>query len=363
MNELIVLDKKTKRKGQRIWELDFLRGICILLMCVDHLFYDVNSMYFSWSRSDNSFLNGLYKVANFYWTGVGVPKYTIELAEYIFLAFIFLAVAISLIVKLISYRKGKIELSEFKEKGVNYSIAMGGIVIAILSMVVLNRVYPFHFDSSYYSARDFVHPIVLCIFFTLCGQSCRFSRNNVVRTLQIAICAGLITLVTYLAGPLFGGDLTVRFGVLHMLSAAVACYTVIELIFKLVVKDADKRKYFISATCLVVGIISYFLYQYIWSLYGTSSFTKNDSLAWLHSAFRQNFTSSDYFVLLEHLHKVMFGCAIAPFIYPNKKSLVPKLQCVNKGSVCFFGRNTLWVVLLHQPIISGILYLLDIIIK
>lgn len=363
MNELVVLDKKTKRKGQRIWELDFLRGICILLMCVDHFFYDIYDMYRSWGSSSNGFLKGLYGAADFYRNGVELPAFTIELAEYVFLSIIFLAVVISFVVKYIKYRKGIGESKEeIKKRGINYAIALGGITIAIISMVILNRIYGFA-ASVRNSVRDFVHPIVLCIFFTLCGQSCRFSRNNVVRTLQIAICAALITIVTYLAGPIFGGDLTVRFGVLHMLATAVAVYTVIELIFKFIVKDPNKRKYFISVTCLVVGIISYFLYQYIRSIYLTPSFSRNDSLAWLHEAFKLDFTSSDYFPLLEHLHKIMFGCAIAPFVYPDKKSLMPKLQNVNKGAVCFFGRNTLWVVLLHQPVISGILYVMSLIIK
>lgn len=365
MNELVILDKKTKRKSQRIWELDFLRGICILLMCVDHFFYDVNSMYLNWINSSNDFLRGLYNVANFYWNGVELPAFTIELAEYIFLSCIFLVIVITFIVKYVGYKNGKGEsLEEIKRRGINYSVALGIILIAIISMVILNRVYGFFLDNAYNSVRDFIHPIVLWIFFLLCGQSCRFSRNNVIRTMQIAICAGLITLVTYLAGPLFGGDMTVRYGVLHMLATAVAVYTVIELLFRLIVRDANKRKYAISATCLVVGIVSYFLYQHICSLSsGTVAFVKNDSLAFLHTAFRLHFTSSDYFPLLENLHKIMFGCAIAPFIYPDKKSLVPKLQYVNKGTVCFFGRNTLWVVLLHQPVIAGILYLMDIIIK
>ncbi len=364
MNELVVLDKKTKRKGQRIWELDFLRGICILLMCVDHFFYDVYDIYWSWRNSPNSFLKGLYGVADFYRNGVELPSFTIELAEYIFLSIIFIAIILSFIVKYIKHSKGTgLDSEEIKKVGINYSLAVAMIAIAVISMVILNKTYDISFGSVHNSVRDFIHPIVLCIFFTLCGESCRFSRNNIVRTIQIAICAGLITLVTYFAGPLFGGDLTVRYGVLHMLATAVAVYTIIEVIFSLVIKDSDKRKYFISAACLVVGIVSYLLFCNIESSRYASSFTRNDSLAWLHSAFADNFRSSDYFPLLEHLHKVMFGCAIAPFVYPDKKSLMPKLQYVNKGAVCFFGRNTLWVVLLHQPVISGILYIISLVVK
>lgn len=47
------LDKVSKYRN-RIWELDFIRGVCIILMVMDHLFYSVSNIFnASWLASGN----------------------------------------------------------------------------------------------------------------------------------------------------------------------------------------------------------------------------------------------------------------------------------------------------------------------
>ena len=56
--------------NKRIWELDFLRGLAIIMMVFDHLMFDFSYLdnYFSNFRQvDNSIFNWLYEVANLYW--------------------------------------------------------------------------------------------------------------------------------------------------------------------------------------------------------------------------------------------------------------------------------------------------------
>ena len=360
--------QKTKRVRKkfdptsRIWELDFLRGFCILLMCVDHLFVDVYTMYRNWSTSEKSFFANFYHAAARYMgyssDKVLVPLETMQICEYVFLWLIILLVTISFIVKI-----AKAKTKPTKSQVIDYSLAMAFAVLSCVAMVIVNNTvgYADGTANSRHTARDFIHQIVLWFFFLLCGIGCRLSKNNFKRFLQIAICAGLISLFTYLAEVVLKmSGVLVLYGVLHMLATAVLVYAVIELIWKLIFKKPEqdeKRKYAISITCFIFGVAFYFLNQYLWQI--SDSLPANDWLAWFHEGFCDVFQSSDYFKLCESLPMIMFGAAIGPFIYPEKKSLFPELQPINKGVFCFMGRHTLWVVLIHQLVLSGSLFLID----
>ena len=141
-----------------------------------------------------------------------------------------------------------------------------------------------------------------------------------------------------------------------MLATAVLIFTVIQGVCTLIFKDQEKRKYAISIACFVLGVATYALNQYFWKADGL---IETDALAWFHYVFAVDFHSSDWFTLSENLHRVLFGAAIAPFVYAERKSYVPNLTALNRGVVCFLGRKTLWIVLLHQIVIFILLTLLN----
>lgn len=357
MNEtIVVLDEKTKFKKPRIWELDFLRGFSIILMCVDHFFYDVYYMFGDWRNSPSPFFSGLYEAAAFFFgyhpKSVMIPEYAVQYSEYIFLWFILAAVATSFVVRELVLNKGKIS----PESAKNYGGAFLSIGLCVAAMALIHRFVGYEVVEGN-SLREFIHIVILWIFFILCGEGCAFSRSNVKRTLLIALCASAISIATILAEKVLDvTGIAVRYGVLHMLATAVAIYTLIQLFWNLVLKDKEKRKYAISATCFALGVVIYFLNQYLWTI----EVAPNDALAWFHYAFAEDFRSADWFVLSEHLHRVLFGAAVAPFVYPDKSgSFIPKLQPLNKGVVCFLGRKTLWIVLAHQVVIYVVLTLLN----
>lgn len=63
--------KKISSFDKRIHEVDFLRGLMILLVLMDHLFWNLKHYGYSWwqaSGCTNEFFEGLYNVFNFYWT-------------------------------------------------------------------------------------------------------------------------------------------------------------------------------------------------------------------------------------------------------------------------------------------------------
>ncbi len=72
------------------------------------------------------------------------------------------------------------------------------------------------------------------------------------------------------------------------------------------------------------------------------------------------FCSSDYFPLLPYLGFFILGAALGRVLYKNKQSLIPCFDSKTPvlRQLCFCGRHSLWIYLLHQPVLAGICYLL-----
>ena len=73
-----------------------------------------------------------------------------------------------------------------------------------------------------------------------------------------------------------------------------------------------------------------------------------------------HFMTSDYFPLLPHLGFFLVGSAIGKTLYRRQESLLPSLD--GKPVIRFFqwcGRQSLWLYLLHQPVLNGICILLQ----
>ncbi len=70
----------------------------------------------------------------------------------------------------------------------------------------------------------------------------------------------------------------------------------------------------------------------------------------------QGFASSDYFPLLPNFGWFLIGAALGRTVYAKKETLLPKVND-RHAAVRFFtacGRQSLWIYLLHQPILSGV---------
>ena len=74
----------------------------------------------------------------------------------------------------------------------------------------------------------------------------------------------------------------------------------------------------------------------------------------------EGFTSSDYFPLLPHLGWYMLGTVLGRTVYADKKTRLP--GAFRNSSVarffCWCGRQSLFIYLLHQPIVYGLLELI-----
>ena len=71
------------------------------------------------------------------------------------------------------------------------------------------------------------------------------------------------------------------------------------------------------------------------------------------------FVSSDYFPLLPNLGFFLLGAALGKLIYRSSASLLPGVNANNPilKFLQLCGRHSLWIYLLHQPILNGICWL------
>lgn len=175
------------------------------------------------------------------------------------------------------------------------------------------------------------------LFVVLSGISSNFSQNNFRRSLKYLAVALVITAATYIFDP----GSVILFGIIHCLGVSVLIY---GLFFR---KAAP-------ITCLLSGILIVALSLVLPVLHRALSINSN----WLLPLgfHLPDFASFDYFPLIPWFGVFLTGTALGRWFYPDKDSLVGRPLPETFFNWC--GRHSLWIYLLHQPLIMAILYLL-----
>ncbi|MCX8160254.1 MAG: DUF1624 domain-containing protein [Candidatus Saccharicenans sp.] len=175
------------------------------------------------------------------------------------------------------------------------------------------------------------------LFVILSGVSSNFSQNNLRRSLKYLAVALVITAATYFFDP----GSVILFGIIH-------CLGVSALIYGLYFKKST------AVTCLTSGIIIASLSPLLPAAHRIPALNSNWLLPLgLH---RPDFASFDYFPLIPWFGVFLVGAALGRWLYPSRKSLFIRKLPATIFNWC--GRHSLWIYLLHQPIILGTLYLL-----
>jgi uncharacterized membrane protein len=143
------------------------------------------------------------------------------------------------------------------------------------------------------------------------------------RTQRLIFWAFVITIITYIFEP----SAYVRFGVLHLLALA-----------SIVAFPVARKPEFALGIGLILLIIP---------------LSSNSNLVWLGLR-ETGFIAVDYFPLNPWLGIFFIGLALASRIYPEGKPLT-EIQWPEKW--LWFGRNTLTIYVIHQPILIGLLIL------
>ena len=215
--------------------------------------------------------------------------------------------------------------------------------VCILCVIVVH----FLFDLSFFGGLDLTLPawyVFLqeyggAIFVVLSGVCVTLGSKSVRRGLIVFACGMLITAVTYGMYRLgmSGADVVVKFGVLHLLGVCMLVYPA----FKKLPPAA------LTVLGLVIAITGYAIRGII------------VPQRWLFplGLTYEGFTSSDYFPLFPQLGYFLIGAAIGKTAYREKRTPLP--GSFQKTGIarffCWCGRQSLFIYLLHQPIVYGLL--------
>ena len=215
--------------------------------------------------------------------------------------------------------------------------------VCILCVIVVH----FLFDLSFFGGLDLTLPawyVFLqeyggAIFVVLSGVCVTLGSKSVRRGLIVFSCGMLITAVTYGMYRLgmSGADVVVKFGVLHLLGVCMLVYPAFKKL----------PPAMLTVLGLVIAITGYAIRGIIVPQH------------WLFplGLTYEGFTSSDYFPLFPQLGYFLIGAAIGKTAYREKRTLLP--GSFQKTGIarffCWCGRQSLFIYLLHQPIVYGLL--------
>ncbi len=221
---------------------------------------------------------------------------------------------------------------------------------ALVMMLASNFITDLQFFTNYTQFSTFwwwFARITAFMFVFLVGLSLNISYNRAKREgnakfskylkrgLFIFALGLLITAVTFL----FLGKDYVRFGVLHLIG--------ISIIFAYPFLKWKAGIAFLSSLKLIAtGIVL--------SLFTISS----GAFEWLGLQ-PANFSTIDYFPLLPWFGVVLLGIYFSKNWYrKGERTFKPKVELKASNPICFLGRHTLLIYLIHQPIFIAILHFL-----
>ena len=209
--------------------------------------------------------------------------------------------------------------------------------ICILGMVVIHLLYDLSLPLP--SPLVFLQNWGGCAFLLLSGVCVTLGHHPIRRGLVVLGCGMVCTLVTWGIYILdfASGEAVIWFGVLHCLGICMLLWPV------------WKR---LSAPILI-GLAVVFLAL---GFYFQSLFLPFPWLAPLGLC-SPDFSSADYFPLFPNLGFFLLGAVVGRKLYVKKQSLLPNMR--PSRFLCFCGRHSLAIYLLHQPILFGILSILN----
>lgn len=186
------------------------------------------------------------------------------------------------------------------------------------------------------------------LFLLLSGTCVTLGSHSVRRGLIVFACGLVISAVTYgmYHFGFAGKSIIIYFGVLHCLGTCMLLW--------------PTYKNMPWWGLLLHGVVLVVLGLYLSELLRTRVLVMDSPYLVPLGLFPQGFASSDYFPLLPNLGFFLIGSALGKTVYKKKETLLPMVRqenCIVRF-FSFFGRHSLWVYLLHQPLLAGIFYLI-----
>lgn len=220
--------------------------------------------------------------------------------------------------------------------------------VCILCVILVHLL----FDLSYFlgvsihanPALLFIQQYGGVVFVLLSGLCATLGRHSFRRGLAVFGCGMLVTLVTWAMVPLGMADesVVVRFGVLHLLGL---CMMLWPLLRKL-------PTWAMAVLGLVIVVLGYWFAGI------------EVGPGWLFPLGLKNasFQSGDYWPLFPQLGWFLLGAVLGRTVYREKKTLLPRFpsEAAPVRFLRWCGRQSLWIYLVHQPLLYGLTALLRI---
>lgn len=182
------------------------------------------------------------------------------------------------------------------------------------------------------------------LFVILSGLSSTLGTHSFRRGLIVFAGGMILTLGSYV-GVLLGwltDDMIIRFGVLHLLGF---CMMIAPILKKL-----PNAVLCVFAVALI-----------IFGCWLESQPPLVESPILFPLGLRNaSFTSGDYFPIAPHLGWFCLGIVLGRLLYANKSTRLPSVSQENLlvRFFCFCGRNSLYIFVLHLPIVGAVMYLI-----
>ena len=205
--------------------------------------------------------------------------------------------------------------------------------------------------------------IVIFFFFTVAGVTTSFSRSNLRRALYCLGAALLLNIATWLFTLATGEDLTILFGILHAMGSCMLIYWILQKL------KAEKFIHKLWPLWLLLFVLAFFIcfdfssnpignVKTIEPVYLLGFKLPLDPIGFPTDAFIES--TADYFGIFPWLFAFLFGASLGPKIRDGK---FPKwFYKAGLKPLSFAGRHTVIIYLLHQPVIIGILFVIDLLI-
>lgn len=220
--------------------------------------------------------------------------------------------------------------------------------ICILGMVAVHLMYDL---ADLYRIIDWEYPAWFAfikdwgglLFLLISGISATLGKRSVKRGLIVLGCGLIVSAVTYgmYALNFASKSIIIYFGVLH-------CLGICMILWWLCKRLPTWALALLGIALTVAGL-------YL----ETVTLVDHPWLMPLGFTF-PGFASSDYFPLLPNFGYFLLGAVVGRTVYRKKETLLPMVKESNilVRFFTFCGRQSLWIYLLHQPILTGICMLL-----
>ena len=200
-------------------------------------------------------------------------------------------------------------------------------------------------------------PFFAGAFIFISGISSNLSHSNIERGAKLFFISYIVTFVSFIA---VGNSAVIRFGILHMLSVCMMLYGLISRITKVIpvwIGLPVNIILFILTYTVSEGFISV---PFLWQMKLPLEWYQTDFLYPL-GFIRNGFSSGDFFPLLPWMFLFFAGGYFGRLAVQKK---LPKFTYKSHIKLlAFVGRHSLFIYILHQPVIFGICTLVEYIMK